>query len=270
MSPFQAILDYEIAHGIPTGYINHTISRTSPNGAWQRVERGEIPLDDTFFSQWGAELNDQSAWDWYAANKAKHSSHSSSKSGTKPHIDAKELFFNMMRNSRRPDPHMWPALHRLRESGAFVVAALSNNVVYPEGCRDEKGALFEAGLRFDADDVYAKGLEGEALQRKRDVRNMFDIFVGSATAGLRKPDPEAYRFTLGEVERWMRANGKLGSGEELRMEDIVFIDDIGQNLRSARQLGMRTIKVTLGKNRDAIVELEKVTGLQLVDPAAKL
>lgn len=263
VSPFQAILDYELANSIAPGYINHTISRTAPNGAWQRVERGEIALDDGFFAAWGAELNDQQAWDWY---------HETKKLAwrEKPVIRAKELFFNMMRNSRRPDPTMWPAVHRLKESGRFTVAALSNNVIYPEGCRDEKGELFEQGLNFDAGDVYSKGLSGEALQKKRDVRKLFDVFVGSAEAGLRKPDPEAYKYTIREVEKWMQSNGKLAHGEQLRTEDIVFIDDIGQNLRSARQLDMRTVKVTLGKNRDAVVELERITGVRLLDDSAKL
>ncbi|KAK5279440.1 hypothetical protein LTR16_007673, partial [Cryomyces antarcticus] len=50
VSPFQAILDYETAHGIPPGWVNFSISRSAPNGAWQRLERGEIPLDAAYFA----------------------------------------------------------------------------------------------------------------------------------------------------------------------------------------------------------------------------
>jgi hypothetical protein len=51
----------------------------------------------------------------------------------------------------------------------------------------------------------------------------------------------------------------------LRMEDVVFLDDIGGNLRTGRKVGMRTVKVVLGKTEEAVRELERITGLSLVD-----
>jgi hypothetical protein len=50
VSPFKAILEYELTHSIPPGYINHTISSTAPNGAWQRIERGELVLGDEWYA----------------------------------------------------------------------------------------------------------------------------------------------------------------------------------------------------------------------------
>jgi putative hydrolase of the HAD superfamily len=43
----------------------------------------------------------------------------------------------------------------------------------------------------------------------------------------------------------------------------VFLDDIGSNLKAARQLGMTTIKVA--EPAAAIAELEQVLGLKLGD-----
>jgi hypothetical protein len=46
---------------------------------------------------------------------------------------------------------------------------------------------------------------------------------------------------------------------------VVFLDDIGGNLRTGRKVGMRTVKVVLGKTEQAVRELEGITGLSLVD-----
>ena len=47
--------------------------------------------------------------------------------------------------------------------------------------------------------------------------------------------------------------------------DVVFLDDIGENLRVGREVGMRTIAVKRGKTWRAVKELEGVTGLDLMD-----
>jgi putative hydrolase of the HAD superfamily len=61
------------------------------------------------------------------------------------------------------------------------------------------------------------------------LRDLFDVFVESSKLGLRKPDPRIYQHTcqaLGVTPR-----------------DSIFLDDIGRNLKAARELGMTTIKV---------------------------
>ena len=58
---------------------------------------------------------------------------------------------------------------------------------------------------------------------------MFDHVVESCVVGMRKPEPNIYKYTL----------DKLGiSGEE-----AVFLDDIAGNLTPAENLGITTIKV---------------------------
>jgi len=67
VSPFQAILDYETSKGIPPGWINHSISASGPTGAWQRLERGDILLDQHFFRAFAADLRDEKRWRAYYA-----------------------------------------------------------------------------------------------------------------------------------------------------------------------------------------------------------
>lgn len=69
--------------------------------------------------------------------------------------------------------------------------------------------------------------EGQAAGHR--LREHFDVFVESAVVGLRKPDPRIYELVCRE----------LG----VTAARAAFLDDIGRNLKSARALGMTTIKV---------------------------
>ena len=45
----------------------------------------------------------------------------------------------------------------------------------------------------------------------------------------------------------------------------MFLDDIGENLKTGREVGMRTVRVMLGKTWRAVKELEKILGVELMD-----
>ena len=64
---------------------------------------------------------------------------------------------------------------------------------------------------------------------------------------------------LDEFDRKKRGGNGIEAG------DILFLDDIGQNLKMAREVGMRTIRVQLGKTWRAVKELEEATGVELMD-----
>jgi putative hydrolase of the HAD superfamily len=82
-----------------------------------------------------------------------------------------------------------------------------------------------------------------------EVLGLFDTVVESRRTGVRKPDPRFYRMAC----------------EALAIEpkEAVFLDDLGINLKPARDMGMTTIKVA--DPELALRELEEVTGLSLVD-----
>jgi epoxide hydrolase-like predicted phosphatase len=91
--------------------------------------------------------------------------------------------------------------------------------------------------------------EGEGDGGLRDLRGHFDVFVESCALGLRKPDPRIYRFALDALA--------------VAPEQAAFLDDIGRNLKTARELGMATIKV---EDPDrALAELEELVGFGLRD-----
>ena len=75
----------------------------------------------------------------------------------------------------------------------------------------------------------------------------FDLVLESSRAGVRKPDPRFYELAC----------------EGLRIEpsEAVFLDDLGVNLKPARAMGMRTIKVV--DPDAAITELASIVGFSL-------
>ncbi|RAL11097.1 60S ribosomal uL18 domain-containing protein [Aspergillus homomorphus CBS 101889] len=228
LSPFQAILDYELAHNIHPGWVNFSISRTSPNGSWHKLERGDIKMDADFFTGFKNDLQNPDLW-----RQFQEKIQARKPTPPVPEIDAEFLFWEMMRVSRTPDPYMFPALKKLKESGQFILGALSNTVIFPEG------------------HPYGQDLN--------DKQSHFDFFISSAHTGLRKPDQKIYEAALREMNRIAKEKGRGA----VRASDIVFLDDIGENLKGAKKAGMRTLKVNLGRTQDAVRELEKMTGLQL-------
>ncbi|KAH9867002.1 hypothetical protein IAQ61_007593 [Plenodomus lingam] len=264
ISPFQAILDYEIALKIPVGYINYAI-QAGPHdtGAWQLLERGEVELNETWFSSFKSQLSRPEIWTAYLAKLAGQKSVGGVQAidGGKPQvpdIDAKKLFWSMMKISRTPDPYMYPALRKLQRSGKFVLGAFSNNVTFPPGIRDDTGAIFTKELILPPP-------PSPFANDSPDITMCFDIFLGSAAVGVRKPDPEAYKLAVREMDKiaQRKGMGRVTEGTTL------FLDDIGINLKFARQTGLRTIKVDLGKTKEAVKQLEVQTGMKLLDEEDK-
>ena len=80
-----------------------------------------------------------------------------------------------------------------------------------------------------------------------EVMVLFDHVIESAKIVLRKPDPRIYKLMV----------------ETLKVDPrkCVFLDDLGVNLKPAREMGMTTIKVL--NAAQALGELEAATGLAL-------
>jgi FMN phosphatase YigB (HAD superfamily) len=83
---------------------------------------------------------------------------------------------------------------------------------------------------------------------------------------VRKPDPEAYKLSVREMDKIAQRKG-LG---RVTAESTLFLDDIGINLKFAKKTGLRTIKVNLGQTKDAVKQLEQQAGIPLLDDKAKL
>lgn len=79
------------------------------------------------------------------------------------------------------------------------------------------------------------------------VGELFDVIIESSLVGVRKPDPKIYEM----------ACEQLG----VAPNEVVFLDDLGVNLKPAKAMGMTTIKVLDADT--AIAELEAAVGFPL-------
>lgn len=97
--------------------------------------------------------------------------------------------------------------------------------------------------------VAAPGTPGMDADGRGAVLALFDEVVESSKVGLRKPDPAIYRLML----------DRLGA----EAPRSVLLDDLGVNLKPARELGLHTIKVA--DPDEALGRLEALVGFALRD-----
>ena len=196
-----------------------------------------------------------------------------------PKIDSTALFWSMMRSARSPDPYIFPALQRLAalpKEKRPIIAALSNTVIFPSGNDLSKPISFPASPTVSSSSSLKDESKNSSVDPMSTLTPYFDIFLSSSQLGMRKPEPRIYKHALSEISSTAAAKKSTDGGDnnnnnnkkqEIKAEDIVFLDDIGENLRIAREHGWRTIKVQMGKTFRAVKELEIVMGLrgQLID-----
>ena len=78
---------------------------------------------------------------------------------------------------------------------------------------------------------------------------LFDLFLESAKLGMRKPDPRIYAYACERLA--------------VSASEVVYLDDIGKNLKPARELGMTTLLVSGEDGSEALRELESLLGFSL-------
>ncbi|NXF55451.1 HYES hydrolase, partial [Oceanites oceanicus] len=109
----------------------------------------------------------------------------------------------------------------LRRNG-FKTCVLTNNWV-----DDSAGRLFTATLM-------------NLLHRH------FDLVIESCRLGVQKPDPEIYTYALDALQA--------------KPQEVILLDDIGENLKPAREMGMATVLVR--DTETVLKELEELSGVQ--------
>jgi epoxide hydrolase-like predicted phosphatase len=174
-SPMQVFAIFEAREGLPNNFLNRLIVAAGHDGAWARLERGEIDLTE-FYDDFDREIREAGS-----------------------RISGRALM-DAVTKATRLRPIMIDAVRHIRGQG-FKTAALTNNWRSREGDAPKTVAL----------------------------RSEFDVFVESRQVGIAKPDPRIYRLALDELN--------------INADEAIFLDDIGRNLKPARDMGMATIKV---------------------------
>jgi putative hydrolase of the HAD superfamily len=148
-------------------------------------------------------------------------------------------------NSTNSDDNAWARFER-SEVSAIEFAALFEAEAEAAGAKVDTAALM-ASLRGELRPTMVRAVERcrahvktglltnnfvrsqDGLDAYAPVLGLFDAIVESSKVGVRKPDPHFYRMACEMLE--------------VAPSQAVFLDDLGVNLKPARAMGMRTIKV---------------------------
>ena len=122
-------------------------------------------------------------------------------------------------------PEMVTALKRIRQDHA--IGCITNNVNTGEG----------PGM----------ARSGKKASVIAEIMSLFETVIESSKVGIRKPNPAIYELACKQMG--------------ITASEAVYLDDLGINLKPARELGMTTIKVLNAEQ--AISELEHHLGISL-------
>ena len=198
---------------------------SSPFEAFNRFE-AENGLPRDFIRGVNATNPDSNAWAQFESNRVDIDAFDAlfrAESAAQGHpVDGKRVLELL---GGAPRPRMIQALRTCKQH--YRVGGITNNVQQASEHESAPGDSEHAALLEKA-------------------MSLFDVVVESSVEGVRKPNPAIYRIAC----------------ERLGVEPAraVFLDDLGINLKPARAMGMRTIKVL---NEDqALAELSEITGLR--------
>lgn len=174
-------------------------------------------------------------------------------------------------NARNPDSNAWARFERSELSPAQFDAAFADeakaagqevrgleviDLVYGD-VRPAMVAALEASKRHFTNACVTNNVQagpgrgfdrnGRRARQWQAVLDRFDAVIESSRIGVRKPEPRFFELACAQLG--------IAPGQ------AVYLDDLGTNLKSARAMGMRTIKVE--DPAVAIGELESVLGIQL-------
>ena len=176
-------------------------------------------------------------------------------------------------NSTNPDNNAWAKLERSEidqeefdslfeiESRQFghpvpgkQVLALLKGQIRPEmvkALREIKDKLIQGCLTNNIQSTEGQELETDNAAisgTHQKIMGLFDFVFESSKENVRKPDPKFYQLAC--------KRGKVNPNE------VIFLDDLGINLKPAKALGMKTIKVA--RADDALKDLQDLLDFPII------
>ena len=176
-------------------------------------------------------------------------------------------------NSTNPDNNAWAKLERSeidqeefdslfevesRQFGHSVagkqVLALLKGQIRPEmvkALREIKDKLIQGCLTNNIQSTEGQELETDNAAisgTHQEIMGLFDFVFESSKENVRKPDPKFYQLAC--------KRGKVNPNE------VIFLDDLGINLKPAKALGMKTIKVV--RTEDALQDLQDLLDFPII------
>jgi epoxide hydrolase-like predicted phosphatase len=184
-SPLHAIAAYEVAHGIAPGRINRIVVDSGRDGAWSRLERGEMPMRE-FYTAFESDCETAGVT-----------------------LSARVLM-EEIGAAARPRPTMIRAVGQIREGG-FGTAALTNNWIGEDDTgrflRHHFDVFIESsviGLRKPDPRIYqhtceAIGIEPEEAIFLDDIGSNLKAARALGMTTIKVDDPDTALVALGEL-----------------------------------------------------------------------
>ena len=216
-TPFKAIADYEREVGYPLHSINKTIAKTAKQGSWERLERGELTVQ-----QWIPLFDEE----------MKKQFTSSSDKNLDLVFSAKDLM-SRIENQLEINKRMIKVLLLLKYVYRYPVVAVTNNWKHDHTQETDTHPL----------------------------NHLFDAFIESYKVKKNKPDFEIFKFALKALNDKFKNQQQQ---QQFEFKDILFLDDIGRNLKAASQLGMQTVKIDETKLDSCLEQMEAKLNIELV------
>ena len=198
---------------------------SSPFEAFNKFEIQErIPVD--FIRQTNAENHETNAWAKLESSEINLDEFDRLfrlETLAKGHEISGKAVINLLSGEIRPS--MVNVLTRIKED--YIVGCITNNVNAGQG-----PGMAHSKRKHDAIE---------------NVMSNFEFIIESSKVGVRKPDPKIYKLACERAK--------------VSPVECLYLDDLGVNLKPAKAMGMRTIKVF--SPEQAISELEENLGIQL-------
>ncbi|KAJ3181353.1 hypothetical protein HDU85_003667 [Gaertneriomyces sp. JEL0708] len=255
-SPLEGIRAYERSRGFPENYLNVAIQSRTPHGAFHRLERNEITLEE-FYPLFGREMSDPGNREVYREWMRKRSPNQGQQREMEWDedmdwsVDGKSFFFQMMKEASKVDEVVVGCVRKLKEMGKWKIVALTNNFIVPPRTKNTTNKDNDKTTSPTNQEEASEDDDLSFLLPPPHLTALFDHYLESSLLHLRKPDPAIF----------LRACDVVG----VLPKHVIMIDDIGENLKSARGVGMTTVRVYPGRAREAMAQVESLLGVELLE-----
>ena len=216
-SPLHAINQYEKDLGLPHNFLNFMIARWKSPTPLNRLESGDIAsIDEDFYKLFGDHLSDPKGHEFFLTTPFAKRSTESQRSKLKEH----------------------PKIDGFKLFTKMAEAASKPNDRLIEVIRSLKAS----------GDYQVWALTNNfptAMPIDNLIHPLFHRVIGSVQMKMRKPDPRIYAYVIDELSK-----------HGITPQETVFLDDIGANLKAARDVGINTIQVDFRTTPEAIEKLQ--------------
>jgi epoxide hydrolase-like predicted phosphatase len=223
-SPLHGFAAYEKELNLERGELGRLLDYTNNDGLFASLERNQIS-----FEQY--------------CKRAEQTFVSNFKGSEIPPFSARKMIEAIENASSVVDKNIIGAIDKLRQRG-ILCCALTNNWFNTT----------VAEILPTHQEMFANTAH-EQQQLMNQLMEHFDVFLESRVLGQRKPEIALYKHTLQQLQE--------KSGEELPPSSVIFVDDIGTNLKPMKELGVHTI---LARNTQQVIkDIETRLGFSLSD-----